>query len=163
MITDDDLEDLFIREGPESDHPNDTGGRTKWGISETANPDLWADGEVTKDEAILRYRAHYITRNGIEKLPEPLDKNVFDFGVTSGPSRAVKTLQFLLGVEQDGRIGPRTLDALASKDVRLLNNLYCSARETFYRSIVHNDPSQKVFLKGWLNRAKTFYAPASAG
>jgi len=47
-----------------------------------------------------------------DDLPGGLDLAVFDFAVNSGPARAVKTLQRIVGVPADGVMGAMTLDAV---------------------------------------------------
>lgn len=161
MISDKDIEEVIDREGgaKETHDPLDKGGRTKFGIAEKFHPEAWADGDVTHDEAVAIYKDLYVHDPGIDRLPAPLDENVFDFAVTSGAARAVRILQTLLHTTRDGKIGPETLRALQARDLRDVNNLYCAAREAFYRDIVRNNPSQQKWLKGWVNRAKKFFLP----
>ena len=59
-------------------------------------------------------------------LPAGLDLEVFDFGVNSGPAESVKTLQRLVGVTQDGSVGPITLAAVATVQCRRLDRALCS-------------------------------------
>lgn len=47
-------------------------------------------------------------------LPAGLDLACFDFGWNTGIGSAAKRLQWLIGVGQDGDIGPETLDAIQS-------------------------------------------------
>jgi hypothetical protein len=97
-------------------------------------------------------------------LPPPLDLYVFDFAVNSGPGRAVKTLQGLLGVAADGDIGPVTIDALQEEVAagllpELCNN-YLAARLDFVLDVADGPDDildmatdeQAVFLQGWRNR-----------
>mgnify|MGYP001555726999 FL=1 len=44
-------------------------------------------------------------------LPAGIDVALFDYAVNSGPGRAARVLQEVLGVAIDGAIGPRTLGA----------------------------------------------------
>lgn len=70
-------------------------------------------------------------------LPSGVDYAVFDFGVNSGPVRAVKTLQKVLRVPQDGWIGPQTIQAIAEYDsnIKLITD-YCNARMALDRKSV---------------------------
>jgi lysozyme family protein len=86
----------------------------------------------------------------------PLDLCVFDAAVQHGPSRAAKWLQRVVGAKQDGKIGPKTLTALAlliERDgLEAVIGYYMEIREEFYDDIVERDISQMVFRKGWRNR-----------
>ena len=50
-------------------------------------------------------------------------------------------------------MGGKTRAALAVETNKLITAMI-DAREKFYRSIVANNMSQQVFLKGWLNRVR---------
>ena len=69
----------------------------------------------------------------------------------SGPITAIKHIQSCLGCDVDGIVGRQTLNALNSNDEEVFNKLWKMRYEWFYQ-IVKNRPSNKVFLKGWLNR-----------
>jgi hypothetical protein len=65
----------------------------------------------------------------------------------------------MLGLEQDGKSGNMTRDAIkqrmkASKSQ--FNNDLVSTRKNFYNKIIAADPRQKDFLQGWINRAERF-------
>lgn len=64
------------------------------------------------DEAEKIYRKSYWGQSGGDVLPSGLDYAVFNSAVMSGPSRAVKILQEIVGSSVDGVIGPKTLDAI---------------------------------------------------
>jgi lysozyme family protein len=73
--------------------------------------------------------------------------------IHSGPN-AIRILQRIIGVKDDGIIGPITLNALASRPVSL--NEYADGRIKFYNSIVENNPDKKEFIKGWRARANSY-------
>jgi lysozyme family protein len=138
--------------------PQDGGGRTQFGISEKANPTAWADGKVTEDEARAIYEAKYVKGPGFDKVSHlPLRTQLVDFGVNSGPSIAVQKLQSLLGVNQDGILGPNTLTALEKADQPYLNNELAKARVLMIGRLVQKNPGQVKFLVGWLDRALGFF------
>ena len=66
-------------------------------------------------------------------------------------------LQRALGVVDDGRIGPVTLEAVQSADPKMLIVDYSSAKRNFYRSL-----HQPRFINGWLNRTAAVAAAATA-
>ena len=61
-----------------------------------------------------------------------------------------------MGVRQDGAIGPKTLTALALLIERdglpAVIGYVMEIRDGFYHEIVADDPTQMVFLEGWMNR-----------
>ena len=110
---------LLAHEGGFVDHPEDPGGMTNLGITrQTLERFLWRD--VTEGEmrsltpAVVEpvYRALYWGKVRADNLPSGIDWAVFDWAVNSGPPRAAKALQSLVGVTPDGAVGPITLGAV---------------------------------------------------
>ena len=133
-------------EGVLSDHPDDKGGLTKYGISKRAYPDLDI-ANITKEQAVAIYRRDYWDKCKCEVLPYPLDVWVFDTSVNHGVKKAVRILQETLGVATDGIIGPKTLNA-ANKAGADAVNTYALRRLYAYAET----ESWQTFKKGWLNR-----------
>jgi len=146
--------DVIRREGPETDDPADAGGRTKYGISEAANPDLWKDGPPTEAQSRARYEQRYIQGPGFDKIQDAqLRTQLIDFGVNSGPMVAIQKLQGILHVDVDGVLGPQTLGALAMMHADDANTALVVARVKMIGKIVTKNPTQLKFLNGWLNRS----------
>lgn len=149
----------LAHEGGVSNHAADRGGLTKWGVTQGAY-DRWrartgqAPRPVTEmSEAEMRaiYLEEYWRPARCEDLPEELALVVFDMAVNSGVERATRALQRVLRVTVDGVAGPETISAAheAGPTVALA---FLKARAALYRDIVRDDPSQVVFLAGWINR-----------
>lgn len=85
---------------------------------------------------------------------QQLANSVYDFGVNSGTSRSAKFLQQSAGVEADGIIGNKTLNAVNSADRKVIYYDFNKRRETFYKSIAKGN--QAKFLKSWLSRLKPY-------
>jgi lysozyme family protein len=111
---------------------------------------------VTKDE--LRhispvelediYRRGYWNKVAADDLPPGLDLTMFDYAVNSGPARAVKTLQKIVGVTPDGVMGSFTVQAVRKYDtVSLIRRMY-EARMGFLRNL----STWSTFGKGWASR-----------
>lgn len=153
------IDEIIEREGgdKETNDPNDRGGRTRFGISERANPDLWADSNVTYDEAYKRFEQRYLTGPGFDKIEDAKLRAVLvDFGVTSGPTLAIQKLQGILKVDADGILGPKTLAALATWEPRRLVNKVALERVRMAGRVVKRDPSQLKWINGWLDRFSSF-------
>lgn len=81
---------------------------------------------------------------------------LYDFAVNSGVSRAVKSIQEVLGVVVDGNLGNKTLEAINKQEGKALCNKLCDKRKAFFEEIAKKGQNAK-FLNGWLNRVKDFY------
>ena len=131
---------VFKHEGGFSDDPDDLGGRTNMGITQTTYNDycrrhgLQAKDvkDLTKEEAIKLYYDDYWRASGADKIDNPAGALIlFDTAVLHGVGRAKQFYK------------------LANGDFNKMIEL----RKEFYAKRVQNNPSQKKFLKGWNNRA----------
>lgn len=146
-------------EGGVSDHADDRGGLTKWGVTQGAY-DAWRTTtgqekrlvtEMTEAEMRAIYLDDYWFPAGCDKLPDDLADAVFDMAVNSHPRAAIKALQRTVGVADDGVIGPVTI-AAANEAGPYVALKFLKQRAALYRDILKRDPSQVVFLAGWVNR-----------
>lgn len=168
------IEDVLRREGGFVDHPADRGGPTKYGVTQATlsrhlgRPATRAEVRALHaDLARDIYESDYYLRPRLHAAPARLRPFLFDCAVNHGPRRAVIFLQKVcnalsevdMTLEEDGVFGPATRaaaeEAEAIMRARLLAALV-EERRNFYRAIVAHDPSQRVFLKGWLARADEF-------
>ena len=78
-----------------------------------------------------------------------------DWCINSG-AVAIRKVQFMLSLQQDGIVGAKTLKAINESNPEDLFNRIKSARTQFYIDIVKRNPSQKVFMNGWMNRINSF-------
>lgn len=138
---------VLAEEGPETNDPNDPGGHTKFGISKRAFPELDI-GSLTRDQAAGIYRGHYWTPCRCEELAKPLALCVFDAAVNMGNAMAVRLLQAIVDVTEDGIMGPMTLLAVKGADVAATVKNYHAERESQYRSMM----GFFRYGHGWLNR-----------
>ena len=140
-----------------SNHPADKGGATAWGITEaTAREYGYTDSMDTMLEmdALKIYRRAFWKFGGVEN--QRIASKLFDAAVNMGVRRAVKMAQQALDFEDydiDGFLGPVTEAAINAADPDAFLEQYAIEMETRYRRLVERDPSQAVFLKGWLRRA----------
>lgn len=162
---------MFGHEGGYSNHPSDPGGPTKYGVTlktlraHRRNPNLKADDvkALTLAEAEDVYRRSYWTQSGGDLLPAGLDYSAFDYGVNSGPATAVKRLQRVLGIGQDGIVGSQTLAAIDAYPggVGEVIKAYGEERMRYLRSL----GTWGTFGRGWTIRVtgkdpKGQYKPA---
>ncbi len=103
----------------------------------------------------------YYQQPGLDKLGwSPLIAITMDFGWTSGPSRAIKTLQTLVGATADGVPGPTTANLvnqyIARTGITTACDNYTAQRVDYYLSISQPGTPDAQFRQGWLNRANWF-------
>lgn len=150
-------------EGGWSDNPADPGGPTMKGVT-IANFRRYVKADATKADlrkitdaqvATVYRRFYWDTVAGAE-LPDGVDYAVFDFAVNSGPSRAAKYLQSVVGVVQDGRIGPATVKAAKDKPAGVVIDALCDARLAFLKRL----GTWATFGKGWASRVSSVRSQA---
>ena len=163
---------VLKHEGYISDHPNDKGGLTVWGLSlrflQLESLDIDLDGDVDRDDvrAITKEKMYHIyfdkfwKRNGYDKIESSVvATKLLDVSVNAGGSRAHKILKKAINralnenMAIDGNFDKATLSIVnAIEPVVLLDAIRVEQAE-FYRALVKKTPAYGVFLKGWLKRA----------
>ena len=146
------LQQVLKYEGGYSNHPADPGGATMRGVTQDVydgwrkahNQSTQSVKNISNDEIQGIYRQLYWDRIRGDDLPSGVDLAVFDFAVNSGVSRASKYLQGVVGVPQDGIIGPQTIQATKTYVAMAVTN----KRLSFMQSL----SIWPTFGKGWQNR-----------
>ena len=151
-------------EGGYVNHPNDKGGCTMKGVTISTFRKYFGENKTCSDlKNITDEQWLYVFNKGYwdtckadEINNQSIANIIVDWAWMSGTKTAIKKIQKILGVESDGIVGNQTINAINTADQeKLFNNIY-NKREEFYYNICENNSSQKVFLKGWLNRLKDF-------
>ena len=147
------IDRIIAREGGDkiTNDPLDPGGITKYGISQSAYPDLDIANLTYEQAKDIYIRDYYIGRR-IHLLPSELQEMVMDFGVHSGPETSISYLQKITGVARDGKIGPKTLGAIANLKPADILRALTRERVIFLSKQVVNKPSKLKYLVGWLTR-----------
>ena len=144
---------IGLSEGGFVDDPRDPGGRTNRGITQ-ATYDAWLRGQgrgardvlhITKAEADTIMATQYLDPVRFNDLPSGLDYSVGDFAANSGPARAVKELQKLVGAAPDGIMGAKTIAAVDGADLAGLIAAYNDRRLDFLKSL----KIWKTYGRGW--------------
>lgn len=147
-------------EGGYANHPNDPGGATMKGVTQ-ATYDAYRDesGEPRRDvraiadaEVEAIYHRRYWLAGKCDALPWPVSLCHFDACVNHGLTNAAKILQRAAGAAGDGKIGPRTLAAVAAVAPLDLVNRMLWERLEFYERISFRNAKLRVFLLAWLSR-----------
>lgn len=152
---------MLKHEGGWSDDPYDKGGATNFGITFALAKRYGIDTEtslrlITPQQVATIYRCEFWKFDGIQD--QRVASKIFDMCVNMGPGHAIKLLQCALNsmgimIKVDGVYGIHTQEATNSiAAISVLSALQEECSD-YYKSVVDNNPSQRKFLKGWLNRA----------
>lgn len=152
------LKYILENEGTYSNNKNDNGGATNFGISEKFLKSIGISKNVKTlklEEATKIYEKYFWISNSFHKIKnENIAIKLFDMSINFGGKTAIKMLQQNIGVFQDGIIGQKTLSAIESfSEAEILEGLIKTC-EKRYQKIIERNPSQKIFEKGWMKRAK---------
>lgn len=147
-------------EGGFANHPNDKGGATNKGITiATFRQYMGQDATVAQLKAMTNEQWETIFKKGFwfpfkgdYIMNQSIANICVDWAWGSGTRTAIKQVQRLVGVTDDGIVGNITLSAINNANSKKLFEKIKSARLSFVEAIVRRDPTQKVFLKGWRNR-----------
>jgi lysozyme family protein len=151
--------DIFLKvikivlknEGGYSNSRTDKGGETNYGISSRAYPAIDIKNLTIGGAIEIYYNDYWRPMNLGGIMDDDLILQVFDMGVNSGIRIAIKLLQRLVGVPDDGFVGNETLGAIKEFNGNILDE-FIKRRKLFYVTLVQNHPEQRPNLKGWLNR-----------
>jgi lysozyme family protein len=150
---------LIGQEGGYSNDRNDpgnwTGGKvgvgllkgTKFGLAANTYPKLDIKN-ITIVEAKEIYKRDWWDKLGADQLHPAIVYQLWDFAINAGKSRAVKELQQVAGVPDDGIIGPKTISAVKVMEVNDVLLKLAAERLKFYTSLSTWDR----YGKGWTNR-----------
>lgn len=142
---------LLGHEGNYSEHPDDPGGATRFGVTEKvarANGYLGDMRDYPVEDAKRIYRRAYWDAVRAEELPAEIRYAVFDAAVNSGVKQAVIWLQRSIGADSDGLIGPQTINHARSSPPDFVVRLMISQRLKFMTDL----KTWPSFGKGWARR-----------
>lgn len=141
----------------------DTGGATAYGITIPTLKIAYAAGvvktsdicQLTQAEAKEIYRKNFWERYGWGELPWPICVMCLDCSINHGGFAWIlqrSAVECGQRPKVDGKFGPQTFAALKACRPESLAAAIVRQRKTYYENIVARNPSQKVFLAGWLKR-----------
>lgn len=154
-------------EGSYSNDRNDSGGPTKYGITQH-DLSAWlgrpASVQEVKDMSLDIAHEIYEKKYWNSLSLSHIDNSgvatcMFDIGVVRGIGVPPKYAQGICNehgahLVLDSHIGPITLAAINALDHKVFITDFSHHAEAGFRAIVAAHPSQSVFLKGWVNRAR---------
>lgn len=148
---------VLKHEGGFVHHRKDPGGATNKGVTQRVY-NAWRTSQgsihrsvklITESEIRAIYRRQYWDAVRADELAPGVDYAMFDYAVNSGPSRAIKDLQKVLKVSQDGHFGIVTFTAVrGTNDTAALIDRLCDTRMRFLTRLRH----WETFRRGWTRR-----------
>lgn len=166
--------DLLGVEGRYSNHPDDRGGETMWGVTKKVARDFGYYGpmrELPVEIARMIYRKRYWDRMWLDEVGfmyPKVAKELFDTGVNTGHRAAIRFLQRCLNVLDkdhrpalvtDGRMGKNTLGELrryhhrrGSRGQRVLVRGLDALQGARYIELAEADADQESFVFGWIDQ-----------
>lgn len=154
-------------EGGFVNDPTDRGGATNMGVTlstwRAVGYDKDGDGDIDVQDMKLLNKDDfkkvlqlYWNRWKADQIRNQSLANILVDWVWGSGKWGIIYPQRLLGVEDDGKVGNMTLEALNFQNAKsFFNDIYLS-RVDFLNKIVTHDPTQKRFINGWLHRLSDF-------
>lgn len=161
-----DIEEALVftlkNEGGYTDHPLDKGGPTNKGITIGRLSDYLGRQATIEEVMNLEYETIQIIYKkyywDVLNLDHVIDQSIatalFDMGVLCGTGTAARLCQEVLGINQSKKMDSATLEAINSSSDEKFIPEFSEKNIQRFNTIVTKNPKQKVFLKGWTNRAK---------
>lgn len=130
-----------------------------WTIIDKAKP--LKHGQILKDKCladlveVFYYEHFWKPIQGDRINDQRIADFLFDFYVHSD-YHAIKAIQRIVKVKDDGIIGAQTLAAINAADSVAVFAGVKAARVKFLKDIAGRKPDQEKFLEGWMNRVNSF-------
>ncbi len=147
-------------EGGFTNHPLDPGGATNYGVIQSRYD------EYRKFKGLARQSVKFITKSEYEEIYDkyywdpvraqylsgPLGLTLFDTAVNLGVGGCISRLQASLKVPITGKWTKEISDVIHSSDQTAVAINICKLRIAKRYARVKQNSTQRVFLRGWLNR-----------
>lgn len=158
------LRKMLRYEGGFANHPKDPGGRTLQGVTQAVYNNyrkkkgrpiqkLTAGMMTTpqwQEEMGEIYRGGYWLPVQGPTIHHGVDGALFDYGVNSGPRRAIRVIQHLSGRPVTGRLTAEDVQAINKRSPVRMVKAICDERLAFVQSL----RTWKTFGRGWSSRIK---------
>lgn len=150
-----------------ADDPDDSGGQTMVGVTMATYEEYCRRKGYPKPTTERLMNLSYNDWKSILKMlywdkwkadeirSQSIAEIVCDWVWASG-NYGIKIPQQLLNVKVDGIVGPKTLEAVNSRNPRELFDMIKIARFDFIEEICRKRPANNKFKRGWLNRINDF-------
>ena len=158
---------IFKWEGGFANDKDDNGGATMCGVTLTTykrycakkgRPDPTVDDlkKITRETCVDILRVFYWNPAKADNIKNQSIANLIVDNCWGSGTGWLKKVQQVAGVAADGIVGPKTLAAINNANQKELFTALWNRRKKFYADICSKNPTQKKFLRGWLNRLNDF-------
>ena len=151
---------VIEHEGHYSNDPADRGGATCWGITHseinkflghTATIDEVKNFPINSAKQI--YKEKYWNAMKLDMIKSEIMRLLlFDQGVNRGCGTAIISIEKVLGIAVNGIMDEQTIHSINHRNPIKLGLDFVKEAQKAYISIAIRNPSQIVFLSGWINR-----------
>lgn len=151
-------------EGGYVNHPLDKGGCTNSGVTIATFRSYYGKNQtcenlkkMTDAQWEVIFKNSFWNRWQADKINNQAIANLVVDWLWGSGVWGIKYPQRVLGVVDDGIVGKKTLAAINDypNQKELFEKLW-NRRKKHFEDIVRRNPSQKVFLRGWMNRLNSF-------
>lgn len=164
---------ILETEGGFVDDPSDSGGPTKFGITQSVAREFGYNGpmeDLSRETAFAIYSGHYwraVRADELIKVSARITEEIVDTGVNLGPGGSVKFFQRTLNVlnsnqtlyvdlKFDGLMGPKTLAAFKEcyrtrGESVIMLALNC-LQGAYYIALAERHPKNERFVCGWITK-----------
>jgi lysozyme family protein len=111
---------------------------------------------LTRADAIVVLKKFYWDRWKADQIVNQSVADILVDWVWASGKWGIVIPQRLLGVADDGSVGPKTITALNSANQQEIHGKIADARATFIDDLIRHDPTQERFRRGWMNRLRDF-------
>ena len=150
-----------------ADDPDDVGGATMIGVTISTfetyckrkgypKPTVERLKNIPYSQWLDIMKSMYWDKWQADKIVNQSIANVLVEWVWASGSYGIKIPQRLLKLQDDGIVGPKTLNAVNSFNQETLFNLIQVSRRSYIEDIIRRRPANAKFRTGWLNRINSF-------
>jgi len=118
----------------------------------TASSKLYHDPDM-QEMVYSFYKEEFWDLAHLDDVSQIQANCIFTFGVNAGMKTGIIAAQRVVGVPDDGQIGPMTMRALQAFDDDIFNMKFNTIIKSYYDHIMNVNPAKSIYIKGWYNRA----------
>lgn len=154
---------LLRWEGGFVNDPDDAGGATNKGVTLATFRKFYGESatvaqlkRISDEQWLHIFKVGYWNKFKADDINDQSLANLCVDWLYNSGIVAIKRVQKIVGVVDDGIVGPKTIAAINAREPEPLFYQIRAARIAFVETIVRNKSSQRKFLQGWMNRILSF-------